>query len=234
MATTTPNFGWAVPTSSDLVKNGATAIETLGDSIDASLVDLKGGTTGQVLAKATNTDMDFSWATPAAGSSGMTLITRSTFTNVAGQTFDAVFTSTYKQYMVVIENIGAATGADDLLLRMTYAGPTIQTTGYYGSTNWSTYNSAIGTNYTSNGAAMLLGVSTGLTTETSTATIYFSQVGNSSQMPSFYGQITSQFNESTGTFGGRPGTARTYTGFNLSSSSSNVTGTVAVYGLATA
>jgi hypothetical protein len=37
MATTTPNFGWSVPTSSDLVKNGATAIETLGDSVDASL-----------------------------------------------------------------------------------------------------------------------------------------------------------------------------------------------------
>ena len=63
MATTTPNFGWAVPTSTDLVKDGAVAIETLGDSIDASLVDLKGGTTGQVLAKATNTDMDFSWVT---------------------------------------------------------------------------------------------------------------------------------------------------------------------------
>ena len=62
MATTTPNFGWSVPTSSDLVKNGATAIETLGDSIDASLVDLKGGTTGQVLAKASNTDMDFTWS----------------------------------------------------------------------------------------------------------------------------------------------------------------------------
>ena len=65
MATTTPNFGWSVPTSSDLVKNGATAIETLGDSIDASLVDLKGGTTGQVLAKASNTDMDFVWAADA-------------------------------------------------------------------------------------------------------------------------------------------------------------------------
>jgi hypothetical protein len=61
MATTTPNFGWTVPTSSDLVKDGAVAIETLGDSIDASLVDLKGGTTGQVLAKASGTDMDFSW-----------------------------------------------------------------------------------------------------------------------------------------------------------------------------
>ena len=68
MATTTPNFGWAVPTSSDLVKNGATAIETLGDSIDASLVDLKGGTTGQVLSKTSGTDMDFTWI--AAGGSG--------------------------------------------------------------------------------------------------------------------------------------------------------------------
>lgn len=67
MATTTPNFGWSVPTSTDLVKDGATAIETLGDSIDASLADLKGGTSGQVLAKNSNSDMDFIWVTDAAG-----------------------------------------------------------------------------------------------------------------------------------------------------------------------
>jgi hypothetical protein len=67
MATTTPNYGWAVPTSSDLVKNGATAIETLGDSIDASLVDLRGGTVGQSLVKASSTEMDFAWSsTPSA------------------------------------------------------------------------------------------------------------------------------------------------------------------------
>jgi len=40
MATTTTNFGFDVPTSSDLVKNGATAIETLGDSIDAQFASL--------------------------------------------------------------------------------------------------------------------------------------------------------------------------------------------------
>jgi hypothetical protein len=67
MATVTPNFNWPVPTSTDLVKDGATAIEALGDSIDASMVDLKGGTTGQVLSKASNTDMDFTWVTDAAG-----------------------------------------------------------------------------------------------------------------------------------------------------------------------
>ena len=70
MATTTPNFGWAVPTSSDLVKNGATAIETLGDSIDASMVDLRGGTVGQTLVKASATEMDFAWSsTPSASNS---------------------------------------------------------------------------------------------------------------------------------------------------------------------
>jgi hypothetical protein len=67
MATTTPNFGWPVPTSTDLVKDGATAIEALGDGIDTSMVDLKGGTTGQILAKATNADMDFAWVTNDVG-----------------------------------------------------------------------------------------------------------------------------------------------------------------------
>ena len=67
MATTTPNFGWPVPTSTDLVKDGATAMEALGDAIDTSMVDLKGGTTGQVLSKASSADMDFVWVTNADG-----------------------------------------------------------------------------------------------------------------------------------------------------------------------
>jgi hypothetical protein len=40
MATTTPNFSWAVPTSTDLVKDGALAIETLGDAIDGRFGDV--------------------------------------------------------------------------------------------------------------------------------------------------------------------------------------------------
>ena len=66
MANTT-NFGWETPDDTDLVKDGAAAMRTLGNSIDASFVDLKGGTTGQVLAKASNTDLDFTWATDASG-----------------------------------------------------------------------------------------------------------------------------------------------------------------------
>ena len=66
MATTT-NFGWETPDDTDLVKDGAAAIRTLGSAIDTSLVDLKGGTTGQILSKATGTDMDFTWITNDVG-----------------------------------------------------------------------------------------------------------------------------------------------------------------------
>ena len=62
MANTT-NFNWETPDDTDLVKDGAAAIRTLGSSIDTSFVDLKGGTTGQVLSKASNTDLDYSWVT---------------------------------------------------------------------------------------------------------------------------------------------------------------------------
>ena len=61
MATTTTNYGWDIPQSTDLVKDGATAIATLGQDIDTSFVGLKGGTTGQVLSKTSGTDLAFTW-----------------------------------------------------------------------------------------------------------------------------------------------------------------------------
>lgn len=66
MATTT-NFGWETPDDTDLVKDGAAAMRTLGNSIDTSFVDLKGGTSGQILSKASNTDLDFTWITNDIG-----------------------------------------------------------------------------------------------------------------------------------------------------------------------
>ena len=64
---TSPNFNWPEPDNTDLVKNGALAIRTAVNAIDTSMVDLKGGTTGQILSKATNTDMDFAWITNDVG-----------------------------------------------------------------------------------------------------------------------------------------------------------------------
>jgi len=60
MANTT-NFGWETPDDTDLVKDGAAAMRTLGSAIDTSMMDLKGGTSGQILSKNSNTDMDFVW-----------------------------------------------------------------------------------------------------------------------------------------------------------------------------
>lgn len=61
MSTTTTNFGWTVPSDTDLVKDGAAAIRTALGGVDTSFVDLKGGTSGQVLSKASGTDLDFTW-----------------------------------------------------------------------------------------------------------------------------------------------------------------------------
>lgn len=58
---TTTNFGWTTPADTDLVKDGASAIRTLGNGVDTSMAQLKGGTTGQVLSKTSNTDMAFTW-----------------------------------------------------------------------------------------------------------------------------------------------------------------------------
>jgi hypothetical protein len=282
MATTTPNYGWPVPTSTDLVKNGATAIEGLGDAIDASLLDLKGGTTGQVLAKATNTDMDFSWttptdqtplttkgdlftfstvdarlgvgtngqtlvadstastglkwATPATAASGLTLINRTSFSNVATTTtsFDGVFTSTYTQYIIRIESMAAATNTDDLQIQLRYAGPTTQAADYYGAANATGYNSStityLGTN---NGAALGIASNTGGTGDSGGAGfINITRVGNATEEAHMNGQYTAPAANSASFFGGTAYTARLYTGFLLKSSSSNITGTVSVYGMA--
>jgi hypothetical protein len=42
-------------------------MRTLGNSIDTSFVDLKGGTSGQILSKASNTDLDYTWITNDVG-----------------------------------------------------------------------------------------------------------------------------------------------------------------------
>jgi hypothetical protein len=48
MATTTPNYGWPIPQSTDLVKDGATAIASLGTAIDSTVYNLPGAAIVQV------------------------------------------------------------------------------------------------------------------------------------------------------------------------------------------
>tara|TARA_R110000822_G_scaffold116901_3_gene248806 strand:+ start:323 stop:832 length:510 start_codon:yes stop_codon:yes gene_type:complete len=102
MATTTPNYGWVVPTSTDLVKDGATAIETLGDSIDASFVGLKGGTTGQVLSKTSGTDLAFTWIEQDDTTLSFNAQTGTTYTLVASDSAKLVTTSNASAVTVTI------------------------------------------------------------------------------------------------------------------------------------
>ena len=67
MTNPTSNFGWQMPTSTDLVTDLPADFEVFGQAVDTSLADLKGGTTGQILSKATNADMDFTWITNDVG-----------------------------------------------------------------------------------------------------------------------------------------------------------------------
>lgn len=67
MSNPTSNFGWQMPTNSDLVTDLPADFEVFGQGVDTTLADLKGGTSGQMLTKATNADMDFTWVTPEIG-----------------------------------------------------------------------------------------------------------------------------------------------------------------------
>lgn len=67
MTNPTSNFGWQMPTPTDLVTDLPADFEVFGQAVDTTLADLKGGTSGQVLAKASGTDMDFTWTTPEIG-----------------------------------------------------------------------------------------------------------------------------------------------------------------------
>jgi hypothetical protein len=148
MATTTPNFGWPVPTSTDLVKDGATAIEALGDSIDASLLDLKGGTTGQVLAKTTNTDMDFTWVTDAGGD--ITGVTAGTGISGGGTSGTVTVTNSMATAIDAKGDLVPGTGADTFARLAVGANDTILTaasgeaTGLKWAGGWQTWTPTFG------------------------------------------------------------------------------------------
>jgi hypothetical protein len=223
MATTTPNYGWAVPTSTDLVKNGATAIETLGDAIDASLVDLRGGTTGQVLKKASATQMDFEWG---AATSGLNLISTTTFTSVASQSFSNVFSDTYNIYRIIMR-LNTSAGAQAMNFRIR-ENTTDKTTGYYGSTFRSNYAGTSGVLATANNAG-----TTALCNFSNTAPnafIVMDLMRETGGATIFYSGLAYNTNDAEIGFFGYQGTGLTNgTGFTIYPTANNILGTVSIY-----
>jgi hypothetical protein len=107
MATTTPNYGWDVPTSTDYVKDGATAIETLGDDIDATLYTALGG------------------AYP-----GLRLISKTTIGSaVAAVTVTSPFSATYAGYRIMVVDSTLSTAVASMHWQLAASG-TQSSTGY--------------------------------------------------------------------------------------------------------
>jgi hypothetical protein len=91
MATTTPNYGWDVPTSTDYVAQGAVAIETLGDDIDATL-----------------------WTALGGAYPGLRLVKKQSIgSGVSSVNVTSAFSATYETYKVIINGgVGSTAGAN--------------------------------------------------------------------------------------------------------------------------
>jgi hypothetical protein len=89
---TSPLFGWQEPDDTSLVKDGAAAIRTLGNAIDTSMGDLLGGTTGQILSKNSNTNMDFTWIAQDDSSLSINAQTGASYTAVIGDGVNTLVT----------------------------------------------------------------------------------------------------------------------------------------------
>ena len=61
MTNPTTNFGWVMPSPTDLVTDLPADFEVFGQAVDTDFVDLLGGASGYILSKASATDLDFAW-----------------------------------------------------------------------------------------------------------------------------------------------------------------------------
>ena len=104
-----------MPTATDLVTDLPADFEVFGQAVDTSLADLKGGTTGQVLKKNSNTDMDFVWGTDSAGMTNPMTTTGDTIYSSSGSTPARLGIGSTGQVLTVSGGlpVWAAAGASD-------------------------------------------------------------------------------------------------------------------------
>jgi hypothetical protein len=214
---------WANLDTTGMTNPMTTTGDTIYSSSGSTPARLGIGTTGQVLTVAGGVP---SWAT-AGGGGSLTKITSAPFTTQSTVDVDDCFTSTYTKYLVLYSALCSTTAS--LYLQYRYAGPTTQTTTYYGA-GFSQDRSNAVANYGFDNVAQAT-ISPSLNTaQTSIGQILFDNVGNSSQSPVHSGTGHAGDGQKLIIFSGLQNTSRTYTGFRLSASSGTITGTYAVYG----
>lgn len=202
MATTT-NYGWEIPDDTDLVKDGAAAIRELGQDIDTTVYGLPSG--------------------------ALTLINTTTFSAVASQSVNNVFTSAYQNYEIRY-NITAKSALGAVNFRYRVGGS---------DDNTANYNQAaifVRTNNASAGDGS--GAATSITSfGTSDANVISLIAQVSNPQLAVHTQTTHQYfgGDSATLFvylGGSDFRANTvFDGFTLIAASGTITGTVRVYGV---
>jgi hypothetical protein len=110
MTNPTSNFGWQMPEPTDLVTNLPADFEVFGQAVDSDFADLLGGTTGQVLSKTSNTDLDFTWIANDQGD--ITGVTAGTGISGGGTSGTVTVTNSMATAIDAKGDLVVGTGAD--------------------------------------------------------------------------------------------------------------------------
>ena len=99
-----------MPTATDLVTDLPADFNVFGQGVDTSMQDLLGGTTGQILSKASNTNMDFTWITNDVGD--ITAVTAGTGISGGGTSGAVTITNSMATAIDAKGDLIGGTGAD--------------------------------------------------------------------------------------------------------------------------
>ena len=214
----------------DYIQAGAVSpLTTKGDLYGFSTLDARIpiGANGTLLTADSSESLGLKWAAPAAAGGGLDFISTTSFSAVSSQSVNDVFSATYDNYVIKLNN---CTAAGDLFVHMRMRVGGVDTSTNYRYQNVQADNTTV-------------------TASRSTSATHFSNIGyvQTAFNNDFTFSLTNPFNTkptsgfsnlTTGASGNIEfnstgyglNDSTSYTGFTLITSTSNMTGSVSVYG----